>query len=52
MQARASGTTGTDSVTSLVRRAQQRSKRSASRRLKPSEIEAKLHRNIEHKACP
>ncbi len=44
------GLTGTESVSNLVRHAQQQSKRSASWRMKASEIEATLQLNTEHKA--
>jgi len=44
--------TGTDSVSNLVRRAHQQSRRSASWRKMASKIETSLHLNTEHKACP
>jgi hypothetical protein len=44
------GLTGTDSVSNLVRRAQQQSKRSADWRMRAGEIEATLRLNTEHKA--
>lgn len=43
------GLTGTDSVSNLVRRAEQQSKRSANWRMRAREIEATLHLNTEHK---
>jgi chromosomal replication initiation ATPase DnaA len=44
------GLTGTDSVSNLVRRAQQQFKESASWRKRASKIEASLNLNTEHKA--
>jgi len=44
------GLTGTDSISNLVRRAQQQSKPLASWRMRASEIEATLRLNTEHKA--
>jgi len=46
------GLTGTDSVSNLVRRAQQQSKRSTSWRKGASEIDVTLHLNTEHKVRP
>lgn len=43
------GLTGTDSVSNLVRRAQQQAERSASWRKSANEIEATLHLNTEYK---
>jgi len=51
-EAQASETTGTDSVSNLVRRAQQQFKGSVSWRLRACEIEETFQLNSEHEASP